>query len=130
MIKLVFCLRRRDTVTVDEFRRYWREHHGPLVAERAARLGIRRYVQSETLDSALNDALRSPRGGPDPYDGVAELWWDDEDALRASTATPEGLQAARELIDDEDRFIDFARSPIWISSEREIVPLIDRPGGQ
>jgi uncharacterized protein (TIGR02118 family) len=127
MIKLIFCLRRRDSRTADEFRRYWLEHHGPLVAERAAAMGVRRYVQSHTLDSPVNDAMRGPRHGPDPYDGVAELWWDDLDAVVASTATPEGLKAARELIQDEARFIDFSRSPIWISEEHEIVPLSDAP---
>ena len=122
MIKLVFCLMRRPELSDAEFRRRWREH-ADLVAKRAPALGIRRYVQVHTLDSQLNEAMRAPRKGPAPYDGVAELWWEDLDAVAASTATPEGLKAARDLIAVEARFIDFARSPIFIAEEREYVSL-------
>ena len=39
----------------------------------APALRIKRYVQSHTLTSPVNEALRRGRGGPEPYDGVAEL---------------------------------------------------------
>ena len=35
VIKLTLCLRRKPDLTVEEFQRYWREVHAPLVAERA-----------------------------------------------------------------------------------------------
>jgi hypothetical protein len=120
VVKLVFCLARLPELSEAAFRTRWREH-ADLVAARAATLGIRRYVQVHTLDSPINDALRAPRNGPAPYDGVAELWWDDLSAVAASTATPAGLDAARELIADEARFIDFSRSPIFIAEEQEYV---------
>lgn len=44
MVKLVFCLRRLPRLSRAEFQAYWREKHGSLVQERAALLGIRRYV--------------------------------------------------------------------------------------
>ena len=127
MVKLVFCLRRREGLSREEFQRYWREHHAPLVRSWAPVMGVRRYVQLHTLDSPLNDALRAPRDGPEPYDGIAELWWDDEAALAASTNTAEGRRGAREMLEDEARFIDFSRSPIWIAEEHEIVSPADPP---
>ena len=33
MIKLVFCLRRKPTLSREDFQAYWREIHAPLVAE-------------------------------------------------------------------------------------------------
>jgi uncharacterized protein (TIGR02118 family) len=120
MIKLVFCVRRTPGMTPAAFAEYWRERHAPLVAERAKALGIRRYVQLHTLDSPLNAALAAPRGAPEPFDGIAELWWDDADAMAAPMRTHDGRRAARELIEDEARFIDLARSPIWLATEREI----------
>jgi uncharacterized protein (TIGR02118 family) len=117
MIKLVFCLRRLPRLTRDEFQRYWRETHGPLVRRHAGILGIRRYVQVHTLDDPLQDALRASRGGPEPYDGVAELWWDSRDALEAAMRDPAGQAAARELLEDERRFIDLARSPLFVAQE-------------
>ena len=121
MIKLVFCLRRLPHLSRDEFQRYWFDHHAPLVRSHAATLGIRRYVQTHTLHHPLNDALQASRGGPDGYDGVAELWWDDADALVAATATPEGRAAGEALLDDEQKFIDLARSPLFVAVERPIV---------
>ena len=31
MIKLIYCLRKRDDIDSDSFYRYWLEEHGPLV---------------------------------------------------------------------------------------------------
>ena len=82
---------------------------------------IRRYVQAHTLDTPLNDALRRGRGGPEAYDGVAELWFDSLEALAAAGGTPEGKAAGRRLVEDERTFIDLARSPVLIAAEHPIV---------
>ena len=120
MVKLVFCLRRLPHLSREEFQRYWRETHGPLVRTHAGALRIRRYVQVHTLDDPLQDALRASRGGPEAFDGVAELWWESRADLAVAIADPAGQQAARELLDDERRFIDLARSPLWIGEEHPI----------
>ncbi len=121
MLKLVFCLRRLPTLSREEFQRYWWETHGPLVRRHAAALRIRRYVQVHTLDDPLQDGLRASRGGPEAYDGVAELWWDDRTAFEAALAEPAAQAAARELLEDERRFIDLARSPLFVARERLVV---------
>jgi uncharacterized protein (TIGR02118 family) len=51
------------------------------------------------------------------FDGAAELWWDDIDALRAAMATPE-LRAA---IEDEKNFIDHSRVASFITTENVVV---------
>jgi uncharacterized protein (TIGR02118 family) len=79
MIKRFVVLRRKPTMSVAEFRHYWEKVHGPLIAKIP---GIRKYTQyhvrSELLDNT--DA---------PIDGIAELWFDSEDAQKAAYATPE-----------------------------------------
>ncbi|HEX8804554.1 MAG TPA: EthD domain-containing protein [Acidimicrobiales bacterium] len=122
MIKLVFVLRRRSDLTREEFQRHWLDRHAPLVRSYADVLGIRRYVQTHTLPDELHAALRASRGAPEPYDGVAELWYDDLEALAAAVATDEGRAAAVALLDDERRFIDHDRSPLWLAREHPIVP--------
>jgi uncharacterized protein (TIGR02118 family) len=117
MIKLVFCLRRLPQLSREEFQRYWREQHGPLVARHADALRIRRYVQLHTRTDDVNQALRDSRGGPEEFDGVAELWWQDREDLLAAVASEAGQQAGRELLEDERRFIDLPRSPVWIADE-------------
>jgi len=128
MVKLVFCLRRRPEMSREECQRYWRDHHAPLVRRHAETLRIRRYVQTHSLDTPVNDMLRVSRGGPEGYDGVAELWWDSLDDLATAASTPEGQAAGAELLEDERRFIDLANSPLWLAEEHEIVSLADSAG--
>jgi uncharacterized protein (TIGR02118 family) len=121
VIKLLFCLRRRADVSPEAFHRYWRDTHGPLVARHAATLRIRRYLQSHTIDSPTARALAVSRGGGEPFDGVAELWWDSEADLAEASATPAGQAAGAELLEDEARFIDHMRSLIWLAEEHRVV---------
>jgi len=123
VIKLVFCLHRLPHLSRAEFQRYWRETHAPLVQRHAATLRIRRYVQLHSLEegSPLDTALQAPRGAPAGYDGIAELWWDSEEDIAAATATDDGRKAGLELLEDERRFIDLARSPLWIARENVVV---------
>jgi uncharacterized protein (TIGR02118 family) len=122
VIKLVFCLRRQEHLSREEFQRYWRDEHAPLVRTHAEALGIRRYVQVHTLPAGTSAALAASRAVEDEeYDGVAELWWDSLEALAAAAATPEGRRAGAELLEDERRFIDLARSPIFLAEERVVV---------
>ena len=117
MIKLVYCARRLPHLSREEFQRYWRETHGPLVRGHAKTLRIRRYVQVHTLDNPINNVLRESRGALEAYDGVAELWWDSLEDLAAVGASPEGQKATQELIEDERRFVDLERSALWIGEE-------------
>ena len=121
MIKLSFAVRRRADVDAEEFHRYWRDEHGPLVRSFQPVLGIRRYVQTHRVETPLNDALRTSRNTLAPFDGVAELWWDDLEAFVAATSSPEGHAAGQALLEDEARFIDLERSALWLGREIEII---------
>jgi len=123
MIKLVFALRRKPELSRDQFQAYWRGTHAALVAERAELLKIRRYVQVHTMDlEGMHGAFQRRNGGaPEPFDGVAELWFDTLDALGGED--PAVRQAQSELLADEANFIDLANSPMWMSEENEVVSL-------
>src|SRR4051794_6408005 len=122
MVKLVYVLRRRSELSREEFQRYWRETHAPLVRARAGTLRIQRYIQAHTASTSLDGALReSRRAAVESFDGVAELWWESLEDLAEAMATPEGAQAARDLLEDEANFIDLEASPIWIAREDVVV---------
>ena len=121
MIKLTFAVRRRPDVPADEFHRYWQHDHGPLVRSFQDVLQIRRYVQTHRIETPANDALRQSRSAEEAYDGTAELWWDDLDALTAASSSPEGIEAGRALLEDERRFIDLERCALWLGEEVEII---------
>ena len=122
MIKLVFTIRRREGMTREEFQRYWREEHGPLVKRHAAALRIRRYVQTHARDTDFDEAVSSSRGSElRVYDGVAELWWDSLDDLLFVLTSEAGQAAGQALLEDEGRFIDLPRSPLWFGEEDVII---------
>ena len=75
VLKLTFCLRRLPSLSLEEFQDYWLNKHAPLVRTLQPVLGMVRYVQLHRLPGDLADGMRRVRGAPEPYDGVAELWW-------------------------------------------------------
>lgn len=118
MIRIVFLLRRKAGLSLGEFHRYWREEHGPLVAGHQKRIGALRYTQSHRLDDPTNERMAMARGGMEPpYDGVAELWWESEEALTATLANDAGRAAGAALLEDEAKFIDLPNSPLWFTHE-------------
>ncbi|MGH7897362.1 MAG: EthD family reductase [Candidatus Binatia bacterium] len=121
MLKLVYPLRRLPNLTREQFQKYWYETHGPLVRKHQKALAIQRYAQVHTLDDPLNALLAQGRGGQEPYDGVAELWWQSRDDMEKVFRTLAGQAAARELLEDEMRFIDLGRSSLWVANERPVI---------
>ncbi len=120
MLKLTFCLHRLPHLSRGGFQDYWLNVHGPLVAGVKDTLRIRRYVQLHSLPAEVSAPLRADRGGPEDYDGVAQLWWDSFDDLAANAADPRATEAGAMLLEDERRFIDLPRSPLWWGQERVV----------
>ncbi|MEZ5788946.1 MAG: EthD domain-containing protein [Xanthobacteraceae bacterium] len=120
-LKIIYCLRRLPHLTEADFSGHWREVHAPLVEQCKSVLRIVRYVQSHTDHGIFGDRLRTFRGSPEPYDGVAEIWYESREALETLGRDPAARAASRELLDDERRFVDFARSPIFLVEEHTVI---------
>ena len=125
MIKLTYCLHRLPRLSRAQFQQYWRETHAPLVDAAREALGIRRYIQQHTVESAValanNEGRGIPTGDGEDFDGVAELWFDSEEAVAAAAATEEGAKHARILASDEANFIDFARSRCFMTQANPVI---------
>jgi len=106
-VKMFSLLTRKPGTDVAAFQSYWRTHHGPLTAKIPQ---ARHYIQCHVRPSSYDDG-RTPR-----YDGVAELWFDTFDAVRASGNTDE-YRAVRL---DEPKFLALP-FPFLIASEHRIV---------
>jgi len=98
---------------------YWHEEHAPKVRAAVEKIGMVRYVQSHSHDSAMGAAAARARGTADEYDGVMEGWWESEEQARAAFVA-NGPDAALMLLDDERRFIDLERSTIFMTREHVI----------
>jgi uncharacterized protein (TIGR02118 family) len=116
IVKLHFPLRHLPSLDFSEAQRYWRMEHGPLIRSHAPASGLLRYVQVHRFETPLAAALS--RGSQvEPYTGHAEAWFDRS----LSRSSPEAAEAGRQAVADETRFIDFARSAIWVGKEHVIV---------
>jgi uncharacterized protein (TIGR02118 family) len=111
MIKLSFLVTRRPDLTRAEFEEYWTEKHTPLVTS-LPETGtlIRRYVQLHLVDG--------PDGLPAaPYDGVAEVWVDDMDAVLQLFGSENFTTVVAE---DENRFLDREKTVVLIAEETAV----------
>lgn len=115
MIRITYLLRRKQGMSREDFQRYWREVHGPLVASHAEHLAIVRYVQVHTLSVAVDTGDRGEM--LDPWDGVAELWFENRETLAAGLTDDAARAAGAELLADEGNFIDLGNSPLWVAYE-------------
>jgi uncharacterized protein (TIGR02118 family) len=124
-LKIVYCLKRLPQLTHAEFSRHWREVHAPLVEKHRSVLRILRYVQAHSDLGTLSDQLRAFRGSPEAYDGVAEIWYESRQALETLDGDPAARAASRELLEDERRFVDLSRSPIFLAEEYAMITADD-----
>ena len=54
------------------------------------------------------------------YDGVAEVWFESEEALMEGMSSPEGQKLGAALLEDEGKFIDHSKSTAFIVKELEL----------
>ena len=123
MIKLIMLVKRKKTLSYEEFDNYWHWHHAALINSQKEALGILHYVQNVPLqDKNLGDAIRDSRGAPIfDFDGMAEIWWRSKEKMLNIRASTEAKKVIQRLLDDENQFIDHSQSIIWYSNERIII---------
>lgn len=107
MIKLVYCITKKAGMSEDNFFCYWQNVHGPIGARIPQ---LRKLVQSRTK------TVPGDQCGPD-YDGMAELWFDDVDALLAARRSPEWKASS----EDEANFIDHNKVAYFVTEEHVIL---------
>ena len=119
LMKFYYPLRHLTSLTLEEAQLYWRTAHGPLIRRTAEAGHIKRYIQVHRYENELEVALRQTRGAVvEPYIGHAELW---HDRAGTSISTPERVRGGQLAVEDESKFIDFARSSMWLAKERVFV---------
>lgn len=103
LVKLYAPLVRADGLTPAEFHRYWRYDHAATVAGTDAWEHVTHYVQNHAINEVSADESV-------PYDGVAEVWFEDREALEAWKEHPdqeETIWPSLEAFVDTDRSVRF-----------------------
>ncbi len=92
MVTRISLLYRKEGMSLDAFRRHWREVHAPIASRMP---GLRAYLQQDvTAVLGLLEGATLAMGQPD---GIAEVSFDDEEASKASLTSPEGREAVKDL---------------------------------
>jgi uncharacterized protein (TIGR02118 family) len=104
MLRCHFFLGRKRSLSLDQFFRYWREQHANA-GERSPL--IKRYVQSHRIAEVHAD---------DFFDGIAEVWWENEDAAEESMRL-----TGNKYIEDEANFVDPGHREFLATTEYEIL---------
>ena len=87
MVRMHIWLRRKDGMSVEDFRDYWVTKHAPIARDGYANL--RGYE--------LHTVTRVPGGTEAPYDGLAVLSWDSRDDFKADIASPAAQAATHDM---------------------------------
>jgi uncharacterized protein (TIGR02118 family) len=114
VIKLIVLIKRREDLTIEEFRDYYENRHAPLfqrTISREVRDAVKLYVQ--------NHAVPMEQRTNPPYDCVTEFGFDDTAGLTLWTQWYRG-EEGKVLRDDEENFMDLRRRLVILTTEHDI----------
>jgi len=111
LIKSLSLLSRKEGLSPEEFTKHWVEVHAPLARNVP---GLRRYVLSHVRAERTRPDIASL---PGEVDGIAELWYDDLEAMNRANASAE----AKVLHADGATFI--GKIKMFTTEEQVIIPL-------
>jgi len=94
MVRVHIWIRKREGMSAEDFGKRWLEEHAPI-----ARDGYQ-YLKSYTVDLVT----RVPEGQQAPYDGVAELTWDDREGFSADMKSEAAARGTEDLKSFADSF--------------------------
>jgi len=114
MIKLNILVPRRPDLTLEEFRKHWKEIHGPLFkSQPEVKEYVKRYVQVHSTGEELKQFPTAP------FDGIAEIWVDKMEDINKVFGSE---NYSRVIAPDEAQFIDRDKIQWIYSTENVIMP--------
>ena len=87
MVHVQIWVRKKELLSDEEFVEYWLDHHAPI-----ARDGF-----EHLTGYSVTFVTRSPEGQERPYDGVADMTFDDRDGFRADMSGEANARATKDL---------------------------------
>ena len=111
MIKVIMVVKKKKGISREEFYKYWKEVHGPLVAGHIPHL--KKYIQNHFVEIP---------GKEYDGDGIIETWYDDIESFQKSMEFNKTARA-RDLGLGEDwaKIADMSEEPMmWVVEEHVI----------
>jgi uncharacterized protein (TIGR02118 family) len=94
MVRVHIWVRKKDGMTDEEFRDYWLTKHAPIARDGYEHL----------KGYSVSFVTRVPQGQERPYDGVAELTWDDRDGFKADMSSEPAARGTDDLATFSEAF--------------------------
>jgi hypothetical protein len=112
MYKVVSFLKKRDGLSLDQFRDYYENNHVPLILSLAPAPLVyrRRYLPQENEITKSENSIN--------YDVTTELRFADEAAFQTWMTTLFAPGTAETVITDEARFLDRSKTCAYVVEER------------
>ena len=110
MIKGFALIPKRPDISLEQFHSHWRGIHADLACQIKA---LRRYVQSHRIPQNIPGVPHSP------YEGAAEIWFDDLETGRGLGDNPDYVNGAYA---DEPNFIAEEGPSFLMTRENVVVP--------
>jgi len=106
MPRLIALICKRESVSAEEFQKYYEKNHVPLI--KSLFPSLRGYKRTYLLESnMLNDALPlESDNNASPFDAITELTFDDEDGLNQFFARGADEEVVDAIRNDEANFLD------------------------
>ncbi|MET0546359.1 MAG: EthD domain-containing protein [Caulobacterales bacterium] len=115
MIKLIAFVKRKPSLTHEEFQKYYEERHVPLIMDLIP-------LCSDYRRNYLNPSARieSPVGGRGAggmdFDAITEVWYTEDAFARMQAATAQSDIGER-IAADEENFVDRSATIMWLAKE-------------
>ena len=113
-IRITAFFKKVDTITTEEFNRYWsQEHPSIFLSIPIVRQNLTRYSQFHA-DAAVTSGLAAAGLPVSPYDEGAEFWAESYESAMAVFQDPEYLRVA---VPDEQKFLDREMAVMMVGYE-------------
>lgn len=111
-VKLIILAKKKAGLSRQEFIDYYEGHHAPL----AARLLPFAYDYRRSYPKL---AIKNGTASAEDFDcdAVVELWFEDKTTYRSFTEAMTDPETARQIAEDEERFLDRSAMIAMISEE-------------
>ena len=111
MIKVIMVVKKKQGISREEFYKYWKNEHGPLVAKHIPHM--KKYIQNHFIEIPGNEY---------EGDGIIETWYDDIESFQKSMQFNQTARARDlDLGEDWAKIADMSEAPkMWVVEEHVI----------
>ena len=116
MIKFMQCIKSKEGISLQEFRRHWQKYEEEIRALGEA-IGAIRVTLSTTLAVKENILIMKTRDSAWPFEGVAELHVKKVQNLEAALEQPKVKESIKAIQAHQEKFVDIENSCFFFVME-------------